>query len=52
MLFPTTVKNIFDSFTSGGSTSMPIDFASPMNLTTASVRSISDDINAAMKCRG
>ncbi len=34
MFFPTTVKNMFDSFTSGGITSMPIDFASVMNFTT------------------
>jgi hypothetical protein len=51
MFGPTTVKYMFDSFTSGGRTSMPICFASPMNFTTASVRSISDDISAAMKCR-
>ena len=48
----TTVKNMSDWFTSGGSTRMPISRHSPMYCTILSVLARSDVSSAAMKYAG
>ena len=48
----TTVKNMSDSFTSGGSTRMPISRHSPMYWTILSVFARSEVSSAAMKYDG
>ena len=51
--FASSTVNLYpDSFTSGGSTSIPSSRASLMNLTTESVSPMDDERMAAMKSAG